>query len=105
MMESPGGDSGSARKKNMSRSYSAAEVIETEPCIPSSAKDSFEELALERLVKRRNSFTEKSRGPKPTVSRANTPNMFMALIGDKEMSDPEISSSSEDEMTTSKESG
>lgn len=102
--EKPNGDSGSSKKRRVDRSLSEYVALETEPS--NSKSGDFEELVEQRMIKRRNSFSEKSKGPQASFAKARTPNMFMALIGDKEMSDPEIESMSDDDqdLTTSKES-
>ena len=79
----------------------------TEPCLPSRIGN-FEELVQNRLITRRNSFTggkgSDSGGKRLSTHVSRTPDMFLALIGDKEISDPESLSISDEEETTSKDS-
>ena len=86
---------------------SSSEVVATEPCLPP-RNGNFEELVQNRLITRRNSFTEgKSSnywGDRRSTLVTRTPDMFLALIGDKDISDPESLSISDGEETTSKDS-
>ena len=58
-----------------------------------------------RLIRRQNSFTEgKGQPKKHKMSFARAPDMFMALMGDKDMSDPESLIDTDEDETTSKDS-
>ena len=72
---------------------------------PSGSGGSFEELVEKRLIRRRNSFTGGEDKPmKRNMSFVRTPGMFMALMGDKDMSDPESLIDTDEDETTSKDS-
>ena len=82
-------------------------MVATEPCLPPRINN-FEELVQNRLFTRRNSFTSgkssNSWGDRRNKLVSRTPDMFLALIGDKDISDPDSLSISDEEETTSKDS-
>ena len=83
------------------------ERFETEHQVPvRSNSGDFEELVEQRLIKRRNSLKVKSlqkleKGPvRPSAALFQAPSIFLALIGDKEISDPEEITESDEDATT-----
>ena len=102
----PSGDKDKRKKKNLSNmrhAQSSHEVLVTEPSTPKVAGN-FEELVEKRLIKRRNSFQENDKFQKRQSNLMRAPNMFMALLGDNDLSDPESMNDSDEDETTSKDS-
>ena len=103
------GDPKKSKDRILRKSSSESDVKVRAVTEPSISDGNFEELVEKRLLKRRNSFQEsKTTGPNAqrlsgALLRAPT-SLFMALMGDKDLSDQEFSDITSDESTTTKES-